>query len=91
MELDLGTGDVVANAPVDLTGAALCTASDFSVVVRSNLVTIALGTATSVGTLSVRGLMPVGLVGGGAQTRRPRLLVATNVAWCQLCAPRSAA
>ncbi|TFD48215.1 hypothetical protein E3T46_15760 [Cryobacterium sp. Hh11] len=64
LDLGLAVGDVVAGAPVTVSGAGLKAGSDYTVILRSTPVLLAGGTIDSSGAFTASAVLPTGLSAG---------------------------
>ncbi len=64
LDLGLAVGDVVAGAPVTVSGAGLKAGSDYTVILRSTPVLLAGGTIGSTGAFTASAVLPTGLSAG---------------------------
>ncbi|GEP27750.1 hypothetical protein CLE01_23480 [Cryobacterium levicorallinum] len=64
LDLGLAVGDVVAGAPVTVSGAGLAVGSDYTVILRSTPVLLAGGTIDSTGAFTASAILPTGVTAG---------------------------
>ncbi len=64
LDLGLAVGDVVAGAPVTVSGAGLAVGSDYTVILRSTPVLLAGGTIDASGAFTASAILPTGLAAG---------------------------